>query len=34
MSRRTAGGKAASDRYIWFENDPIRVIALSPTPMA
>jgi hypothetical protein len=27
-------GKAASDRYIWFGNDPIRVIALSPTPMA
>jgi hypothetical protein len=27
-----AGG-LANDRYIWFGNDPIRVIALSPTSM-
>jgi len=26
-------GQLAPDRYIWFGNDPIKVIALSPTPM-
>jgi hypothetical protein len=26
-------GRLANDRYIWFGNDPIRVIALSPTSM-
>jgi hypothetical protein len=26
-------GKLADDRYIWFGNDPIRIIALSKTPM-
>jgi hypothetical protein len=26
-------GRLAKDRYIWFGNDPIRVIALSPTSM-
>ena len=26
-------GKLADHRYIWFGNDPIRIIALSPTPM-
>jgi hypothetical protein len=26
-------GKLADDRFIWFGNDPIRVIALSPTSM-
>jgi hypothetical protein len=26
-------GRLARDRYIWFGNDPIRVIALSPTSM-
>jgi hypothetical protein len=26
-------GRLAEDRYIWFGNDPIRVIALSPTSM-
>ena len=26
-------GRIAPNRYIWFGNDPIQVIALSPTPM-
>jgi len=26
-------GKLADGRFIWFGNDPIRMIALSPTPM-
>ena len=26
-------GRLAKNRYIWFGNDPIRVIALAPTPM-
>jgi hypothetical protein len=26
-------GRLAKNRYIWFGNDPIRVIALSPTSM-
>jgi hypothetical protein len=26
-------GRLATNRYIWFGNDPIRVIALSPTSM-
>jgi hypothetical protein len=26
-------GRITTDRYIWFGNDPIRVIALSPTAM-
>jgi hypothetical protein len=26
-------GRLTKDRYIWFGNDPIRVIALSPTSM-
>lgn len=26
-------GRLAKHRYIWFGNDPIRVIALAPTSM-
>ena len=26
-------GRLAPERYIWFGGDPIRIIALSPTPM-